>query len=283
MKTIKTLESYAQFLAGTKGQSIGFIPTMGALHQGHLALVKQALAENDLVVCSIYVNPTQFNNAVDLEKYPVSTARDLQLLEEIGCHAALLPTTEQIYPNGPASNAFDFEGLDQYMEGAHRPGHFDGMATVVCRLFEIVQPSRAYFGEKDFQQLAIVKLFTAQCFPALEIVPCPIYREEDGLAMSSRNRRLTPEQRSNAPVINATITAAIEELKNTIAPQPPRAWEAEQSQILNRVPDFAVEYILCCNASTLAPIEEFNPNTPTRVFVAVDVGGIRLIDNYPLF
>ena len=190
------------------GLKIGFVPTMGALHEGHLSLINRAKKDNDIVVCSVFVNPIQFNNPADLEKYPRTPEKDIEKLEQAGCDAVFMPTAEEMYPN-KVEDHYDFGDLERVMEGACRPGHFNGVAIVVRKLFEIVTPNRAYFGEKDFQQLAIINKMVSNLNMNLEIVPCPIVREKDGLAMSSRNVRLNETERAIAPKIFATLNDSI--------------------------------------------------------------------------
>ncbi len=191
-----------------KGTSIGFVPTMGALHEGHLSLIKQAKRENDIVVVSIFVNPTQFDKKEDLINYPKTIDTDLSLLKSTYCDLVFTPTPEEIYTNNIQSTAFDFEGLEHQMEGKFRDGHFNGVGTIVKRLFEIVKPHKAYFGEKDFQQLQIIRKMVQKHQISIKIIGCSIYREDDGLAMSSRNERLTKEHRKVAPFIYKTLNQA---------------------------------------------------------------------------
>ena len=187
-----------------QGKSIGLVPTMGALHEGHLSLIDASLRSNDITVISIFVNPTQFNDRKDFEKYPRDLDKDLELIRLKGCDLVFAPSEEEIYPEKD-TRVFDFGTLDKYMEGKYRPGHFNGVAQIVSRLFDIIEPDRAYFGEKDFQQLVIIKNLVQQLNLPVEIVPCPIIRESDGLAMSSRNRLLTPEQRKSASKISKVL------------------------------------------------------------------------------
>src|SRR5690606_11291701 len=209
------------------GKKIGFVPTMGALHQGHISLVKESVKQNDFTVVSIFVNPTQFNNSKDLKNYPRTEGADIRLLEKSGCDAAFFPTPEHIYPFGEKSENFNFHGLENQMEGKFRPGHFDGVATVVKRFFEIIAPDRAYFGEKDFQQLRVIQELVKNLNLTVEIIPVPIIREEDGLAMSSRNTRLTEEMREESPKIQQILqqakafleTHSIEETKKFVEEQ----------------------------------------------------------------
>ncbi len=211
MKIVSTLKDLAQILSQLpKNKSLGFVPTMGALHQGHLNLVAKSVQENDFSICSIFVNPTQFNNTEDLEKYPNPLEKDLALLESVSCDIVFTPTKEAIYPEGFISKSFNFGQLDKVMEGANRPGHFEGVAMVVSRLFELINPQNAYFGEKDFQQLAIIQSLVQQVAYPVNIVPCATVREHNGLAMSSRNMRLTDKQIKAA----TRIYKRLSELKN---------------------------------------------------------------------
>lgn len=254
----------------------GFVPTMGALHKGHLSLVEKAAGENKIVVVSIFVNPNQFNNRKDLEKYPRNLESDIKLLEPAGAHILFAPANEEIYPE-PDTRVFDFEGLDQVMEGKFRPGHFNGVAQVVTRLFELVKPDKAYFGEKDFQQLAIIKLITRKLKLPVEIVSCATVREANGLAMSSRNELLTPEQRKNAGIIFKTLSAAknksgltIHELKRWITAE------------INKNCFLDVEYVEIVDQNSLKPIRNRNQKVKKVICAAVWCGDVRLIDNFEL-
>lgn len=262
-------------------KTLGFVPTMGALHQGHLSLVEQSLSQCEVTLVSIYVNPTQFNNPEDLAKYPSTLDQDLALLQKAGEVVVYLPKQEDLYPNGLASRSFDFGSLSQFMEGAGRPGHFEGMATVVTRFFEIIKPHTAFFGEKDYQQLAIIKKVVNDENWPVEIVPGATLREEDGLAMSSRNLRLTPAQRESAKEIHAIITNWIESQVYTSAT--PAEGKTQLTDAINDVAHLEVEYIEFSLAETLVPVNSFDLNVPTRVFAAVMCGKVRLIDNLPLF
>jgi len=279
---------------------LGFVPTMGALHHGHLALIERALKECEQVACSIFVNPTQFNQAQDLQHYPRTEEKDLQLLLEVGCHLLFLPTIEEIYPEGPenAPNPFVFGELEKVMEGAHRPGHFRGVAQVVSRLLEIVQPHALYMGQKDYQQTLIVRSMLEQMNSPVQLVVCPTVREEDGLAMSSRNLRLSAEQRALAPEIYRAMRAAAttfalrEEAgerhkKNSSAlrlPTPVGQIEDRYLQELAALPDFRPEYFCFARAADLKPLrdlppEELPPPGEVVLCTAVWVGDVRLIDN----
>lgn len=261
-----------------KGTSIGFVPTMGALHKGHLSLVEQAKKENDLVVVSIFVNPTQFDKKEDLINYPKTIDTDLSLLKSVFCDLVFTPTAEEMYANNIQSSAFNFDGLEHQMEGKFRDGHFNGVGTIVKRLFEIVKPTKAYFGEKDFQQLQIIRNMVKKHHMPIKIVGCPIYREDDGLAMSSRNERLTKAHRAAAPFIYKTIEQAKEEF-GTKNVEEVIAWvenEFKKQPLLN------LEYFEIANEDTLKRIETKQEKQKYRAFIAVFAGKIRLIDNISL-
>jgi pantoate--beta-alanine ligase len=256
------------------GKKIGFVPTMGALHKGHISLVEQAVNENDIVVVSVFVNPTQFNDPKDLERYPRNLEADLRLLKESGCHLVFAPNVNEIYPE-PDTRKFNFGALETVMEGKHRPGHFNGVAQVVSKLFDIVQPDRAYFGLKDFQQLAIIKNMVAQLQLPVEIVSCPIVREESGLAMSSRNELLTADERRNAALISQTLFEA-KKLKTEKSVIALTEWITET---INKNPFLRVEYAEIVDSSTLQPVENWSNKEEIVCCVAVFCGKIRLIDN----
>lgn len=257
-----------------EGQRIGFVPTMGALHEGHLSLVDCSTSENDVTVVSIFVNPTQFNQREDYEKYPRDLNGDIKKLQEAGAGIIFTPTEKEIYPEGDRRE-FDFGQLDKVMEGKFRPGHFNGVAQVVSRLFEIVKPHRAYFGEKDFQQLAIIRELTSRLNMDIDIVSCPIVREPDGLAKSSRNVRLTEEQRKHAPKISKTLKKAKEEAGNYTVAELKRRVTGE----LNNDPHIDVEYFEIVDESTLQPVETWEETYYKRACIAAWVGKVRLIDN----
>ena len=264
----------------SKQITIGFVPTMGALHQGHLTLVKEALGNNDKVVVSIFVNPTQFNNTTDLEKYPRTLDNDVALLETVSKDDILVyaPTVEDIYEGNTVSQDFDFGGLEQEMEGKFRPGHFNGVGTVVKRLFEIVKPDNAYFGEKDFQQLSVIKKMVDKYQIPVNIVGCKIHRETNGLAMSSRNTRLTKEQKEAAPFIYKTLMTAKRQFGTKSADKVIQ-WVGEQF-VNNKV--LKLEYFIIADVETLKPIKRKSKKRIYRAFIAVFVDDIRLIDNIAL-
>jgi len=262
----------------TLNKSIGFVPTMGALHKGHVSLVEKAKAETDILVVSIFVNPAQFNDKSDLLKYPRTPEKDLQMLQAAGVDFVFMPDASEIYPKGEAEEKFDFGNLEKVMEGAHRAGHFQGVARVVAKLFRIVTPSRAYFGEKDFQQLAIIKMLAENFFPEIEIMPCHTVREEDGLAMSSRNILLSSQTRSEAALISKTLFQ-VKDSNNSLS-------VAELKQLveekINSSRFLKLEYFEIADENTLRPVSEFSNSKETRAFIAVKAGAIRLIDNISL-
>lgn len=279
MKVFKTIKSiHSDLSAINKSKSLGFVPTMGALHEGHLSIIKKAKKENDFVVVSIFVNPTQFDNKEDLINYPSTIENDLKLLKSISCDFVFCPSAKEIYDSKINSESFDFNGLDQVMEGAFRKGHFDGVGTVVKKFFKILHPDKAYFGEKDFQQLQIIKKMVAINRFSIQIVPCPIFREEDGLAMSSRNVRLNKQQRNAAPLINKTLIKSkelfdnnsIETINNFVK------MEFENSPFL------ALEYFEIAEIETLISVNEKLNEKKYRAFIAAFAGEVRLIDNIAL-
>lgn len=279
MEVLNSINSVHNLIVELKktGKTIGFVPTMGALHQGHISLVEQSIKENDFTIVSIFINPTQFNNSEDLEKYPITTDNDIHLLKTHGADAVYFPKVEDIYPNGLMSEHYQFNGLEMQMEGKFRPGHFDGVATVVRRFFEIIQPLNAYFGEKDFQQLRIVQELVETFHLPIQIVPVPIKREKDGLAMSSRNVRLTESQRNEAPIIYQILLKAKEYLKNHSIEQTKKFVEA---QFKNS--SFELEYFEIANQESLNPAIEKLESHKLRAFIAVYADEIRLIDNLDL-
>ena len=272
VNTKKELQAEIQHIAN--GKAVGFVPTMGALHQGHISLVKQAVSETPVVVVSIFVNPTQFNDPNDLGRYPRTLENDMKLLEPTGCSIVFAPNAKEVYPE-PDKRKFNFGKLEEVMEGKHRPGHFNGVAQVVSRLFDIVKPTKAYFGLKDFQQLAIVKNMVKQLQLPVEIVPCAIIREESGLAMSSRNELLTEEQRKNAAVISETLFKA-KELKEQKSVQEIADWVTET---INKNPFLDVEYFEIVDDEQLQPVNNWDEKSTKVGCVAVFCGKIRLIDN----
>jgi pantoate--beta-alanine ligase len=260
------------------GALAGFVPTMGALHTGHLELVKRARAENDIVTCSIFVNPKQFNNPEDLKKYPRTVDEDLEKLKQEGCDMVFVPSVEEMYPDEPEEK-YDFGRLERVMEGKFRPGHFRGVAIVVKRLFDIMVPDRAYFGEKDFQQLLIIKKLVEKEKLPVEIVPCPIVREPDGLAMSSRNMRLSSEARKQAPYIFQTLHDAAAKIPAT----PPIELTRFVEERFRENEYFELEYFEIVTMDDLSTVEKWSVSPDIIACIAVYLEGIRLIDNMILF
>ncbi|MBN4062066.1 MAG: pantoate--beta-alanine ligase [Flavobacteriales bacterium] len=261
----------------TQGNSIGFVPTMGALHKGHLSLVKKARNDNNIVVVSIYVNPTQFNKTEDLKKYPRNLEKDLELLNKTHCDVVFAPKSEEMYPENEAENdlEFDFVHLDTVMEGQSRPGHFQGVATIVSKLFKAVMPHNAYFGEKDYQQLQIIKkLVDLQRFN-INIIGCPIVREQDGLAMSSRNQLLSEEERKVAPFIYQTLKSA-KTLLPEKKPNEIKKWVEKQFE---QSPMFLLDYFEIVDTKTLHTISDWDDTKKAIGCVAAFLGKVRLIDN----
>ncbi len=254
--------------------NVGFVPTMGALHEGHLSLVRHCRAQCGATVASIFVNPTQFNDPADLRNYPRTVEADLEALRRAGADAVFVPSEEEIYPE-PDTRTFDFGRIDKVMEGATRPGHFNGVAQVVSRLFDIVKPARAFFGEKDFQQIAVIEELVRQMGCGVRIVRCPIVREADGLALSSRNALLTPGVRSAAPAIYAALCeGAAHKARLT-----PAQTEAKITERINRNPLLNVIYMNIVDPHTLERIASWDEAEHPRGCVAVQAGAVRLIDN----
>jgi len=268
LKSIKTVQS-----------TIGFVPTMGALHQGHLALIQKSLLENKNTVVSIFVNPTQFNNSDDLAKYPRTLEEDVKKLTALNPNIILYaPSVEDIYEGKPSAQFFDFDGLENQMEGKFRPGHFNGVGTIVKHLFEIVDPTNAYFGEKDFQQLQIVIKMVAKNNLKVNVIGCPIYRESNNLAMSSRNERLSAQERDEAAIIYKILTA----VKEKFATNSSTTISEWVQKSFNKHPRFTLEYFVIADEITLLPCIRKNKNKKYRAFIAVHVNNIRLIDTISL-
>jgi pantoate--beta-alanine ligase len=276
-------------IARSQGKTIGFVPTMGALHAGHIALVQKSKAENDITVCSIFVNPTQFNDLSDLEKYPRTLENDSRLLEAVDCDLIFAPEVLEMYTEAELAlklkkvedlawtegKTIDFGILDKVMEGAHRPGHFNGVAQVVSKLFRIVEPHKAYFGQKDFQQLAIIRSMTKQLGMPIEIIGCPIVRESDGLAMSSRNVRLTEKERALAPLIYKTLHSVQQNASNSSIAELKAFAENE----IKKEASMSLEYFEISDANTLEPIHELKAQQTAVACIALKLGAVRLIDN----
>jgi pantoate--beta-alanine ligase len=265
--------------AQNQSKKIGFVPTMGALHKGHLSLLEESLSENEITVLSIFVNPTQFNNADDLKKYPRTLEKDVELVKKLNKNILIYaPSVSDIYEGNTISASFDYDGLEHQMEGKHRPGHFDGVGTIVKKLFEIVKPTHAYFGEKDFQQLQIVRKLAAKHKIPVNIIPCEIYREPSGLAMSSRNERLSEKARNESKLIHKILLEAKEKFKLKSA--------LEVSQFVIREfkkhKNFTLEYFEIAEEETLLTCKRKTKNKKYRGFIAVFIEDIRLIDNISL-
>lgn len=278
MLIIKEAGELEQYVARAKnnGRSIGFVPTMGALHRGHLSLVERCVKENDESVVSVFVNPTQFNNANDLATYPRTEEEDARLLAEAGVSVVFMPSVEAVYPDGTErDHEFDLGATAEVMEGKYRPGHFQGVAQVVSRLFLLVRPDRAYFGEKDFQQIAVIRNMVKSEGIDVEIVACPIKRADDGLALSSRNALLTPEQRKAAPEIHA----ALMESKAYMLDHSLQATHDTVVDRLNAVPGMRVEYFEIVDAETMQPIDDWAEARWIVGCITVYCGAVRLIDN----
>jgi pantoate--beta-alanine ligase len=258
---------------------IGFVPTMGALHQGHISLMKESLDKNKISIVSIFVNPTQFNNPEDLKKYPRTLEADLEKIEKLSRDIIVYaPSVEDIYGNKAESLVFDYDGLEYQMEGKHRPGHFNGVGTVVKKLFEIIQPTNAYFGEKDFQQVAIVKKLVEKYKIPVSIVTCKILREKNGLAMSSRNQRLTEEEKSKAGMIYKILT----QVKTKFAKKSAQDVSQWVTKIFKNQQLFKLEYFEIADESTLLTCKRKSKSKKYRAFIAVFVNNVRLIDTISL-
>ncbi len=276
MRVVKTISELKSLISGYKqeNKTVGLVPTMGALHAGHKSLVDRARKENDIVVVSVFVNPTQFNNKQDLATYPRTEERDCALLEAAGCDVVFMPAVEEVYPE-PDNRQFDLGAVAEVMEGAHRPGHFNGVAQIVSKLFGFVEPDRAYFGEKDFQQIAVIRKMVQLEGFKLQIVACPIKREDDGLALSSRNVRLTAEQRQLAPNIYRVLKESCNFAKShTVA-------ETEKFVVdsLNALPQMEVEYYSIVDALTMQPVSDWVDADSITGCITVYCGEVRLIDN----
>lgn len=262
-----------------QSKKIGFVPTMGALHQGHLSLLEQSLSENEITVLSIFVNPTQFNNADDLKKYPRTLEKDVALVRKLNENILIYaPSVTDIYEGDTLSTSFDYDGLEHQMEGKHRPGHFDGVGTIVKKLFEIVKPTNAYFGEKDFQQLQIVRKLVAKHKIPVNIIPCEIYRELSGLAMSSRNERLSEKARNESKLIHKILLEAKEKFMLKSAQEVTKFVVRDFKKHKN----FTLEYFEIAEEETLLTCKRKIKNKNYRAFIAVFIENIRLIDNISL-
>jgi len=277
MYLFKKVDDLQEYLKGIRkeGGKIGFVPTMGALHKGHLSLISQSVKANTCTVCSIFVNPTQFNEVSDLNKYPRTVGKDMEMLISANCNVLFLPDVSEVYPSGLDTTLdLNFGKLDQVMEGHFRPGHFDGMAQVVKRLLDIVGPDHLYMGQKDFQQQSIVRNMIKQLNIPTELIMCAIVREKDGLAMSSRNVRLDPALRQKALLLSQTLQLAKEKVSEQ-SPKKIKEWAMKQFDI----PSFKAEYFEIVDGYTLQPIKKFEDAQYIVACTAVWVGEIRLIDN----
>lgn len=277
MKIIRTVEELKSVVGALKaeGKSVGLVPTMGALHDGHVSLMEKARGDNDVVVVSVFVNPTQFNNPDDLRTYPRTEEADCARMRDAGVDIAFIPSVEEIYPE-PDNRVFDLGKVAEVMEGSMRPGHFNGVAQIVSKLFRMVEPTRAYFGEKDFQQIAVIRrMVEIEGFKNLEIVDCPIKREADGLALSSRNVRLTPHQREIAPNIHRIMVESLDKARDCSVE------EVKRSVIdaVNAYPEMDVEYYEIVNAADMQPITDWSQASQAVGCITVYLGDVRLIDN----
>lgn len=274
MKTVGTAAELKEALREYEGSFVGFVPTMGALHKGHISLVERARRENDAVVVSVFVNPTQFNDPGDLRNYPRTPEADTAMLHDAGVDIVFMPSVEEVYPE-PDKRMFDFGQIDKVMEGATRPGHFNGVAQVVSRLFDMVKPARAYFGEKDFQQIAVIKALVRQTGADVQIVECPIIREPDGLAMSSRNTLLPPEHRAAAPAIYVALQKGAQMKKELDVAATERFVKDE----IEKNPLLKVIYFSIVDPETLQPVKNWDEAPNPRGCTAIQAGPVRLIDN----
>ncbi|MBD2705126.1 pantoate--beta-alanine ligase [Spirosoma sp. BT702] len=276
MNRFDKIDAVRQYLHTLRAeQTIGFVPTMGALHEGHLALVEAARRENDVVVSSIFVNPVQFNNPDDLARYPRTLEEDCQKLELAGCDVVFAPSVEEMYPQPPLLR-IHFGELETVLEGAFRPGHFNGVGIVVSKLFNIIQPDRAYFGQKDLQQVAVIRRLVQDLSFQVELIRCPTLREDDGLAMSSRNRNLTPDERQQAPALFQALTMARDLLLE--GQDVVQAKAAVINFFTSRL-EFRLEYVDVVNADTLHSAQEMLAPGQTAICLAAHLGKVRLIDN----
>lgn len=278
MTIFHKISELQQHIAGFKQQlhTIGFVPTMGALHQGHISLIKESKKQTDITICSIFVNPTQFNNPEDLKKYPRTPEVDIKLLEDAGCDILYMPAVEDIYPQND-TRKFDFGYLDTILEGAMRPGHFNGVGQVVSILLKEIMPDKAFFGSKDYQQVMVVKSLVKQLNLTVEIVPCPILREPDGLAMSSRNTRLSPEER----IIAGMIPDIMQQANKIVRSQGIDSAQQFVKDIVAKISIMKLDYFEVCDAETLESLDQYSNHSNSAIsLIAVFVGNIRLIDNW---
>jgi len=263
----------------TKSKTIGYIPTMGALHQGHASLIQQSILENNITFVSVFVNPTQFDNTTDLDKYPRTLESDVKLIKEIDSNIIIFaPTAKELYEGNIASKSYSFDGLEHEMEGKHRTGHFDGVGTVLDLFFTLIKPTNAYFGEKDFQQLQIVKKLSSKYNLGVNIIGCKIFREDSGLAMSSRNERLSVNAKKEAAFINKILLAAKKQFDTKSAIKV-EEWVIKQ---FSKNKQFDLEYVSIANIKTLKPVKRKSKKQQYRIFIAAFIDNIRLIDNIAL-
>ena len=274
MQILKNTTQLSVFLSNYIGKRIGFAPTMGALHQGHLSLFQKSKEENDVTIGSIFVNPIQFNQEADLIAYPRTEEEDLELLKKVGCDAVFMPSVQEMYPQKPVIR-FYFGALEEVMEGAFRPGHFSGVAVVVSKLFNLVKPTNAYFGLKDYQQVAIITQLVKDLSYLINIVPCETLREPDGLAMSSRNRRLSPQKRK----IASNIYQSLQLSGKLLFSEGVEITRQKIEEYYKNLPDFSLEYFEIADAETLQPVKIVNQHKRIIVCIAAYLDGVRLIDN----
>lgn len=275
-QTVVELQKHLLEINQLGQRTIGFVPTMGALHQGHLSLIDAARKESDYTVCSIFVNPTQFNDPEDFKRYPIQIDRDLEMLLEAKCDVAFVPNVEEIYPHGTLAKVdIDLGFIGTTLEAAHRPGHFEGVLQVVKRLLDIVQPDKLFLGQKDYQQCMVLQRLVQHCQLPVEVVICPTLREPDGLAMSSRNVRLSAEERSAAVKLSKALNAIREHIRQT----PLDELLSEQQTMLSADPLISVEYLVVVHGETLEPVDTYKQTVPLTALVAAKVGPVRLIDN----
>jgi pantoate--beta-alanine ligase len=279
MQVFEQPSSISQFIRAKRLESkkIGLVPTMGALHQGHMSLFELSKKQNDVTIGSIFVNPIQFTNLSDLEKYPRPLEKDLEMLEKIGCDAVFIPSAEAMYPSKPVLN-INFGFMEQVMEGKFRPGHFNGVAIVVSKLFHIIDPDHAYFGQKDLQQFLIIQQMVRDLSFQIKLTPCPIVREADGLAMSSRNVRLSPEKRKVAGKLKESLDLAA----SMIYSQPQALIHQKVREFISKYPEFSLEYFEIADYETLAHVKDVKEHKGIALCIAAHLDGVRLIDNFLL-
>jgi pantoate--beta-alanine ligase len=276
-KDVKSLKENISALK-EKNLTIGFVPTMGALHEGHLSLIKCAKEKSDIVVVSIFVNPTQFNNSEDLENYPIALKDDIKLLEDEQCDILFCPETSEMYPEGNITKKYPLNGLDKSLEGEKRPGHFDGVCTIVHHLFDVLKPNKAFFGEKDFQQLAIIKQLVKILALEIDIVDCPTVRDADGLAKSSRNKLLSASERKKASLIYEILKKA----KSLFPEKEIVDIKCMVENEINGCKEMTLDYVEIVNPENLKPLEKGNTLKKAHILIAAYLGNVRLIDNLPL-